>query len=320
MKGRRKSKVETSREEKVSLPVLAPEKEELAPYDPLQRYLQEIRNLPILSEEEERELAIRYKKYGDKEAAFRLIISNLRLVVKIALEYHRYWTTNLLDLIQEGNVGLMQALQKFDPFRGIRFTSYASFWIRAYILKYIMDNWRLVKIGTTQAQRKLFYDLKKERQRLEQMGFDPTPKLIAESLNVREEDVVSMTQRMEESEISLDTRLGEDSRETVGDLLPATESSLEDQVGKEEARKLLLEKIEEFRQTLQGRERDIFENRMLSERPLTLRELGEKYGISPERVRQIEGEILKKIRAFLREEIPDFESYKDSDLLEIFSG
>jgi len=320
VKGRRKSKVETSREEKVSLPVLAPEKEELAPYDPLQRYLQEIRNLPILSEEEERELAIRYKKYGDKEAAFRLIISNLRLVVKIALEYHRYWTTNLLDLIQEGNVGLMQALQKFDPFRGIRFTSYASFWIRAYILKYIMDNWRLVKIGTTQAQRKLFYDLKKERQRLEQMGFDPTPKLIAESLNVREEDVVSMTQRMEESEISLDTRLGEDSRETVGDLLPATESSLEDQVGKEEARKLLLEKIEEFRQTLQGRERDIFENRMLSERPLTLRELGEKYGISPERVRQIEGEILKKIRAFLREEIPDFDSYKDSDLLEIFSG
>ena len=320
MKGKRKGKAETLREEKVSLPVLAPEKEELAPYDPLQRYLQEIRNLPILSEEEERELAIRYKKYGDKEAAFRLIISNLRLVVKIALEYHRYWTTNLLDLIQEGNVGLMQALQKFDPFRGIRFTSYASFWIRAYILKYIMDNWRLVKIGTTQAQRKLFYDLKKERQRLEQMGFDPTPKLIAESLNVREEDVVSMTQRMEESEISLDTRLGEDSRETVGDLLPATESSLEDQVGKEEARKLLLEKIEEFRQTLQGRERDIFENRMLSERPLTLRELGEKYGISPERVRQIEGEILKKIRAFLREEIPDFESYKDSDLLEIFSG
>jgi len=239
--------------------------------------------------------------------------------VKIALEYHRYWTTNLLDLIQEGNVGLMQALQKFDPFRGIRFTSYASFWIRAYILKYIMDNWRLVKIGTTQAQRKLFYDLKKERQRLEQMGFDPTPKLIAESLNVREEDVVSMTQRMEEGEISLDTRLGEDSRETVGDLLPASETSLEDQVGKEEARKLLLEKIEEFRQTLQGRERDIFENRMLSERPLTLRELGEKYGISPERVRQIEGEILKKIRAFLKEEIPDFESYKDSGHLAIFS-
>jgi len=314
-----KGRAETLREEKVSLPVLAPEKEELAPYDPLQRYLQEIRNLPILSEEEERELAIRYKKYGDKEAAFRLIVSNLRLVVKIALEYHRYWTTNLLDLIQEGNVGLMQALQKFDPFRGIRFTSYASFWIRAYILKYIMDNWRLVKIGTTQAQRKLFYDLKKERQRLEQMGFDPTPKLIAESLNVREEDVVSMAQRMEEGEISLDTRLGEDSRETVGDLLPASETSLEDQVGKEEARKLLLEKIEEFRQTLQGRERDIFENRMLSERPLTLRELGEKYGISPERVRQIEGEILKKIRAFLKEEIPDFESYKDSGLLEIFS-
>ena len=300
------------RKEGQELPPLPREtaEEGIVPYDPLQRYLQEIRKIPLLTEEEERELAIRYKKYGDKEAAFKLIVSNLRLVVKIALEYHRYWTTNLLDLIQEGNVGLMQALKRFDPFRGVRFTSYASFWIRAYILKYIMDNWRLVKIGTTQAQRKLFFDLKKEKERLEQMGFDPTPQLVAKSLNVKEEEVISMTQRLEESEISLDTQIGEDSRETLGDMIPAGGALVEEQVGSEEARRLLMEKIDEFKERLKARERDILEGRMLAEKPMTLRELGKKYGISPERVRQIEGEILKELREFLRREIPDFDEYR----------
>ncbi|RLA96084.1 MAG: RNA polymerase subunit sigma-70 [Deltaproteobacteria bacterium] len=300
------------RKEGQELPPLPREtaEEGIVPYDPLQRYLQEIRKIPLLTEEEERELAIRYKKYGDKEAAFKLIVSNLRLVVKIALEYHRYWTTNLLDLIQEGNVGLMQALKRFDPFRGVRFTSYASFWIRAYILKYIMENWRLVKIGTTQAQRKLFFDLKKEKERLEQMGFDPTPQLVAKSLNVKEEEVISMTQRLEESEISLDTQIGEDSRETLGDMIPAGGALVEEQVGSEEARRLLMEKIDEFKERLKARERDILEGRMLAEKPMTLRELGKKYGISPERVRQIEGEILKELREFLRREIPDFDEYR----------
>ena len=186
------------RKEGQELPPLPREtaEEGIVPYDPLQRYLQEIRKIPLLTEEEERELAIRYKKYGDKEAAFKLIVSNLRLVVKIALEYHRYWTNNLLDLIQEGNVGLMQALKRFDPFRGVRFTSYASFWIRAYILKYIMETWRLVKIGTTKAQRKLFFDLKKEKERLDQMGFDRTPQLVAKSLNVNEEEWIHITHSM----------------------------------------------------------------------------------------------------------------------------
>jgi len=261
--------------------VVPREQETLAPYDPLRRYLQEIRRIPLLTEEEERELAIRYKLHGDKEAAFKLVVSNLRLVVKIALEYHRYWTSNLLDLIQEGNVGLMQALKHYDPFRGVRFTSYASFWIRAYILKFIMENWRLVKIGTTQAQRKLFFELKKERERLEQMGFEPTPELIARSLNVREEDVVSMTQRLEEGEISLELPLGEDSRETLGDAIPADTPLAEDAVGKEEARKVFLQKIEEFKAQLPERERDILENRTLAENPLTLRELGRDTGLPP---------------------------------------
>ncbi|OGP56403.1 MAG: RNA polymerase subunit sigma-70, partial [Deltaproteobacteria bacterium RBG_13_52_11] len=241
--------------------------DQLAPFDPLRRYLHEISLSPLLSEEEERETAIRYRELGDKEAAWKLVIANLRLVVKIALEHHRYWTTNLLDLIQEGNVGLMQAVKRFDPYRGVRFTTYSSFWIRAYILKFIMDNWSLVRIGTTQAQRKLFFDLKKEKERLERMGFDPIPKLVAENLNVKEDEVVSMGQRMEGADISLDTRVGEDSRATFGDLLPAAHAPIDERLGDKELRQLLAEKLGEFRLSLDGRSQEIFEKRMMAERP-----------------------------------------------------
>jgi len=284
--------------------------EQLAPFDPLRRYLHEISSLSILSAEEERETAIRYRESGDKEAVLKLVVSNLRLVVKIALEHHRYWTTNLLDLIQEGNVGLMQAVTRFDPYRGVRFTTYSSFWIRAYILKFIMDNWSLVRIGTTQAQRKLFFDLKKEKERLERMGFDPVPKLVAERLQVKEDEVVSMTQRMAGADISLDAPVGDASRATYVDLLPAGIPSLDERLGDKELRALFAEKLGEFRLSLDGRNREIFEKRMMAERPLTLREIGQKYNISPERVRQIEEEILTKAREFLQREIPDFDAYK----------
>jgi RNA polymerase sigma-32 factor len=284
--------------------------EHLAPFDPLRRYLHEISLSPLLSEEEEREAAIRYRQFGEKEAAWKLVVSNLRLVVKIALEHHRYWTTNLLDLIQEGNVGLMQAVQRFDPYRGVRFTTYSSFWIRAYILKFIMDNWSLVRIGTTQAQRKLFFDLKKEKERLERMGFDPIPKLVAENLNVKEDEVVSMGQRMEGADISLDTRVGEDSMVTFGDLLPAAPPPIDERLGDKELRQLFSEKLGAFRRSLDERNREIFDKRMMAERPLTLREIGQKYRISAERVRQIEEEIVEKAREFLRQEIPDFDTYQ----------
>ena len=159
----------------------------------LQLYLAKIGRYPVLSPEEEHELAVRYVEEGDRDAAYRLVTANLRLVVKIALQFQRTWMNNLLDLIQEGNIGLMQAVKKFDPYRGIRLSSYASFWIKAYILKFILDNWRLVKIGKTQAERKLFYNLYKEKERLHQLGYDPGPKLIAQRLNVKEEDVIKMT-------------------------------------------------------------------------------------------------------------------------------
>jgi len=291
-------------------------REELIPFDPLRRYLQEIGKFTILSEDEERALAIKYREQGDRDAALKLVVSNLRLVVKIALEYHRYWTTNLLDLIQEGNVGLMQAVARFDPYRGVRFTTYASFWIRAYILKFIMDNWRLVKIGTTQAQRRLFFDLNKEKQRLEQMGFDPVPKLVAQRLNVKPEEVVQMDQRMEMPDISLDARVDDDSSATLGDLLPGHATPPDEELEQQEFQKLLGQKLAEFRQGLSGREREIFDQRMMAERPLTLREIGAHYSISPERVRQIENEILEKAKIFLREEIPDLDAYKGETLYE----
>ncbi len=284
--------------------------DQLAPFDPLRYYLHDISRFPILSAEEEREAAIQYQEFGDKEAVLKLVVSNLRLVVKIALEHHRYWTTNLLDLIQEGNVGLMQAVTRFDPYRGVRFTTYSSFWIRAYILKFIMDNWRLVRIGTTQAQRKLFFDLKKEKERLERMGFDPVPKLVAERLQVKEDEVVSMDQRMAAADLSLDAPVGDDSRATYGDLLSAGIPPLDERLGNKELRKLFTDKLGEFRRSLDGRAQEIFEKRMMAENPLTLREIGEKYNISPERVRQIEEEILDKARDFLRREIPDFDAYK----------
>src|SRR5438034_206765 len=181
----------------------------LVPADALQRYLAEIRRIPLLSREEEHELAVRWHEHEDRQAAWRLVTANLRLVVMIAREYQRAFH-NLLDLVQEGNVGLLEAVKNFDPYRGIRFPSYAVWWIRAYIIRYVMNNWRLVKVGTTQAQRKLFFNLAKERERLEREGFTPSPKLIAQRLDVREKEVVEMEQRLAARDVSVDAPVGED--------------------------------------------------------------------------------------------------------------
>jgi len=161
------------------VPVLPPAEKALIPYDPLQMYLLEVKRFNLLTREDETQLAIRVRDQNDEKAAYKLVTSNLRLVIKIAMDFHRYWTKNLLDLIQEGNLGLLQAVRKFDPYRGIKFSYYASFWIKAYMLKFIMDNWKLVKIGTTQSQRKLFFNLAKERDKLIAEGFRPEPRLLA---------------------------------------------------------------------------------------------------------------------------------------------
>ncbi len=288
------------------LPAIESKETDLVPYDPLQRYLLDIRKFKLLTREEERELAIRAKK-GDREAAYKLVTSNLRLVVKIALEYQRYWTRSLLDLIQEGNVGLIQAVKKFDPYKGIKFSYYASFWIRAYILKYILDNWRLVKIGTTQAQRKLFYNLAKEKEKLASQGIIPDTKLLAERLDVKEKEVEEMSQRMDAGEVSLDIGISDDSRETVGSLLPAPGTDMEKALIDADRKKILREKLEEFRKKLSDRDLFIFDNRIMAENPMTLQEIANKYKISKERVRQLEEKLIKKLNEFLKERIPNFE-------------
>ncbi len=292
-------------------PVVQPDRN-LVPYDPLQMYLLEIKQYNLLTREEEIELGKRVREKNDEKAAYRLATSNLRLVVKIAMDFHRYWTKNLLDLIQEGNLGLLQAVKKFDPYRGIKFSYYASFWIKAYMLKFVMDNWKLVKIGTTQSQRKLFFNLAKERDKLIAEGFSPEPRLLAERLAVKEEEVVEMSQRLGGWEISLSAPVGDDSREAYGALLPDPGMSTDDRLSENQRRQILTQKLREFRGTLSGNKADIFDNRIMAEKPLTLQELGDKYHISRERVRQIQEKITINIKKWLKEQIPDFEEeYSD---------
>ena len=285
----------------------------LVKFDPLQRYLTEISQYKLLTREEEKSLGIRVQK-GDPDAAFVLVTSNLRLVVKIALEFQRVWMQNLLDLIQEGNIGLMQAVRKFDPYKNVKFSYYASFWIKAYILKFIMDNWRLVKIGTTQGQRKLFFKLKKEKQKLVDEGFDPKPKLLSERLGVSEREIVDMDQRLDGWDLSLDAPFKDDSDTERIEFLATPTESIEDKVAKKEIEALLHNKVSEFRKKMTPREKEIFDLRIFSDNPVTLQEIGDRYGISRERVRQVEKNIIKKMREFFKREIPDFASYSDESV------
>jgi RNA polymerase sigma-32 factor len=279
----------------------------LLPTDNLQRYLAEIRRIPLLTREEEHTLAVRWLEQGDREAAWRLVTANLRLVVMIAREYQRAFH-NLLDLVQEGNVGLLEAVKNFDPYRGIRFPSYAVWWIRAYVIRYIMNNWRMVKIGTTQAQRKLFFNLQKERDRLEREGFRPEPKLIAQRLDVKEKEVVEMEQRLAVRDVSVEAPVAEGEDATLLDFLPGPDQTAE-AVADEEYHRLIRRTANEFRQTLKGKDLVIYERRleplMRDEEPVTLQEIGDEFGISRERVRQIEARVKKRLAAYMRQQVPD---------------
>jgi RNA polymerase sigma-32 factor len=276
--------------------------------DPLQAYMAEVTRHPLLTREEEYALARQYRETGDVNAAYRLVAANLRLVVKLAHEYHRN-PLSLLDLVQEGNIGLMQAVKKYDPERGVKLSSYAAWWIRAYILRYIMDNWKMVKLGTTEAQRKLFFKLRQEQEKLLAQGFEASPKLLAERLNVTEQDVVEMDQRLGHDEVSLDAPVGgDDSKATRADrFIPSSSQGAEERLGNEQLRALFREKLQEFAQTLEGKERFIFENRLISDEPLTLQDIGDKYGVSRERARQIEAALINRMREYMREQIPDFD-------------
>ena len=277
--------------------------------DALYLYMREISKFPLLQPEEEHELALRVRDENDADAAFRLVSSHLRLVVRIAMDFQRRWMQNVLDLIQEGNVGLLRAVNKFDPDKGIKFSYYASFWIKAYILKFIMDNWRMVKIGTTQTQRKLFYNLNRERQKLIAQGYDPDTDVLSKKLGVSQEQIEEMNQRMSNTDMSLNTKLdNEGDSSTHMDFLPALGPGIEDSLASAELVAIVRSKIKAIHPLLNEKEKYILENRLLSDEPATLREIGERYNITRERVRQLEARLLEKIKKHFSLDIQDFSS------------
>lgn len=276
----------------------------LAKRDPMAAYMAEVRRHPLLTREEEHDLAVLWVEHGDQEAGRKLVTSNLRLVVKIAHEYRRAYQ-NLLDLVQEGNVGLVKAVQKFDPYRGVKLSTYSGWWIRAYILKYILANWRLVKIGTTQNQRKLFFNLRKQREALIAAGVDPSPENIAKELDVSTKEVVEMERRMAAPDMSLDAPLSDDGdgSRTRLDLLEDDFADPEDSVDAAEFKSLLGDKLQAFGADLTGREQEVFTDRLMSDEPVTLQTLGDRWGVSRERARQIEKRLVTRLRAYLQSEL-----------------
>ncbi|MGO9836697.1 MAG: RNA polymerase factor sigma-32 [Polyangiaceae bacterium] len=297
-------------DETVSSAIDVPEPKDasIARFDALSAYLREVQKHPLLMPEETQALAEKFVTTQDAAAAARLVTANLRLVVKIAYEYRRAYK-NILDLIQEGNIGLMQAVKRYDPYRGVKLSSYAAWWIRAYILRFILNNWRLVKLGTTQAQRKLFFNLRKKRAELQAMGIEPTDAEVAKQLNVPESDVAEMDVRLQASERSLDAPIGDgEGRATAKiDTMPSLVEGPETLMAESELQGLLKEKLATFRTTLAGKEKEvaIFDERLVADEPLTLQELGDRFGISRERVRQLEQRLTGRLREFLRNEMGD---------------
>jgi RNA polymerase sigma-32 factor len=272
----------------------------------LERYMAEIKRIPLLSREEEDRLARRYRDQGDVEAAHQLVTANLRFVVKVAYQFRSYGM-RMLDLIQEGNLGLMRAVQKFNPDRGYRLISYAVWWIKAFLQAYILKTFSMVKLGTTQSQRKLFFRLRSARARLEQetraAGEEMTPQArverLAQELGVQDGEVIEMELRLAARDFSLDMEVGEESKETHLDLLPSASDSQEDVVANHEVRGLMRKDVNAALQTLNHKERLIVEQRLMNDDPPTLREIGDQWGVSRERARQIEASAIKKIRGYL---------------------
>lgn len=286
--------------------------------DVLSSYLSEIRRHPLLDREEETKIAIHYAETGDPEAAARLVTANLRLVVKLAFQYHRQWA-DVLDLIQEGNVGLVEALSRYDPYRGIRFSSYAQYWIRAMILRYLMDNYRMVRLGSTRHGRKLFFQLKKEKNRLAEMGIQPSTKALSESLQIPEKEIVNVDQHLSAPALSLHAPMGGEEGRSLAEIVTDHEATGPEQtVVNQDLGAKVREHLESFSHDLRDdREVAIWYERLVAEDSVSLASLGERFGVSKERIRQIEGRIKKRLKVHLRRELGDeidFEfSFKSGD-------
>ena len=274
----------------------------LALTDPVALYMAEVRKYPLLTREQEQELAMRYRETGDKRAAEMLVTSNLRFVVKVAAEYSKFGA-RLIDLVQEGNVGLMHAVREFNPYKGVRLITYAVWWIRGYIQDYLMRQYSMVRIGTTQSQRKLFYRLQKEKELLESMGQEPSVQLLSSRLGVSESDVETMSQRLQGRDVSLQTAVDDNGKTTLLDFESSDDIPIDEQMGHAEMLSLLHEGIEDLKDSLNDRERELLEDRLLSDEPLTLQAIGEKYGVTREAVRQMENRLMAKIRKILEERL-----------------
>jgi len=272
----------------------------LAATDAMGQYMAEVARYPVLSKEEEHALAIRYKETGDAKAAEALVTANLRFVVKVAAEYTKFGA-KLIDLVQEGNVGLMHAVKEFNPYKGVRLITYAVWWIRGYIQEYLMRQYSMVRIGTTANQRKLFYQLQKQQKELEDIGFREGVKLLSGRLGISEQEIESMHKRLTQRDVSLDQPVANaDGSTTLMDFQTEDyDDSIIELLGTAEEVALLNEKIDEIRPSLNERELEILDDRLLAEDPVTLQEIGEKHGVSREAVRQMEVRVIKKLRQAL---------------------
>jgi RNA polymerase sigma-32 factor len=264
--------------------------------DPVTRYLTEIRRYPLLTREEEYALAVRYREKGDREAAQKLVTSNLRFVVKVAAEYSKFGA-RMIDLIQEGNMGLMQAVKDFNPYKGVRLITYAVWWIRGQIQDHLMRHYSMVRIGTTAKQRKLFYELQRQKDQLEKMGFEAGIAQLSGRLGIPNDEVKAMGNRVLGRDVSLNAPATADGTGTLIDLqADHSEVMPDEQVNHAEELSLLKEHIDRIRPSLNERELYILDKRLLADDPVTLQDFGDKYGVTREAARQLEARLIEKIK------------------------
>ena len=273
---------------------------QLIRYDPLRHYLLEISKYEPLSHDEEQRLARLLRDHQDRDAARKLVTSNLKLVVRVAFLYNKVYS-NLMDLIQEGNVGLLQAVKKFDPDRGTRLSTYATWWIKAYIIKFILDNFRIVRVGTTNNRRKVLMNLRKEKRKLEAQGITASPQLIAKALSVSEEDVIAVENSIQSYDLSLDQKVSDDSEASYLESLASTEALIDERLAAGELKELIDTKLNEFSSGLSEKEQLILQKRLLAEEPLTLQAIADKYGVTREAIRVSEKRLVGKIKDYMKD-------------------